>query len=535
VSFMRNYKRPVQHTSLRFGSALLKPFVNPMYQARLLLAELFLIAFATATSLVIINNFEISVAIVAGFAPYLLLTLVTAIVILPSLRTYRSIWRLSGLTDFLRIVAATGAIVVGAVALSVWFNSTDGSVPALPVLQGLLILFFLVGVRVLMRLSYTARERSAQRKAAGEARGDETILVVGLSRLTDLYLRFLAQFEPHQVRIGGLLGDTPRQIGCSVHGHPILETPEQIAGVLSSLEYHGVVIDRIVVTTPFERLSPEAQGALLDIKKSTNIDLELLADELGIGRLTRIKRGLSSDGTINGVAVSFICAEDIAALARRPYWRVKRVLEPVAALGLLIVLAPLFVLVAALTLIDVGLPWTFWQRRPGLNGRQFKLYKFRSMAPAYDANGRRVPEEERTSAIGHFLRCARLDELPQLFHIVFGEMSFIGPRPLLPIDQPAAYAARLLVRPGLTGWAQVKGGRAISPADKAALDIWYVRNASLVLDLKILALTVPMLIFGEKVDTEAIRLAWKDLGHSTTNLGLIDQHAGSKIGRLTLG
>jgi hypothetical protein len=77
---MRNYKRPVQHTSLRFGSAFLKPFVNPMYQARLLLAELFLIAFATATSLVIINNFEISVAIVAGFAPYLLLTLVTAIV-----------------------------------------------------------------------------------------------------------------------------------------------------------------------------------------------------------------------------------------------------------------------------------------------------------------------------------------------------------------------------------------------------------------------------------------------------------------------
>jgi FlaA1/EpsC-like NDP-sugar epimerase len=102
-------------------------------------------------------------------------------VILPSLRTYRSIWRLSGLTDFLRIVAATGAIVVGAVALGVWFNRTDGSVPALAVVQGLLILFFLVGVRVLMRLSYAARERSAQWKAAGEACGDETILVIGLS------------------------------------------------------------------------------------------------------------------------------------------------------------------------------------------------------------------------------------------------------------------------------------------------------------------------------------------------------------------
>ncbi|MGH8323716.1 MAG: sugar transferase, partial [Steroidobacteraceae bacterium] len=92
-----------------------------------------------------------------------------------------------------------------------------------------------------------------------------------------------------------------------------------------------------------------------------------------------------------------------------------------------------------------------------------------------------------------------------------GEMSFLGPRPLLPVDQPAAYAARLLVKPGLTGWAQVKGGREISAADKAALDVWYVRNASLALDLKILAHTVAMVIFGEKVDTAAIQLAWQQL------------------------
>jgi hypothetical protein len=90
-------------------------------------------------------------------------------------------------------------------------------------------------------------------------------------------------------------------------------------------------------------------------------------------------------------------------------------------------------------------------------------------------------------------------------------MSFVGPRPLLPADQPAAYAARLLVRPGLTGWAQVKGGREISAADKAALDVWYVRNASLALDLKILAHTVTMVIFGEKVDRAAIQHAWHEL------------------------
>ena len=112
--------------------------------------------------------------------------------------------------------------------------------------------------------------------------------------------------------------------------------------------------------------------------------------------------------------------------------------------------------------------------------------------------------------IGHFLRRSRLDELPQLFHILVGQMSFVGPRPLLPIDQPVGYAARLLVRPGLTGWAQVKGGRQISALDKAALDVWYVRHASLRLDLEILVRTALTLLLGERPHAGAIRQAWEE-------------------------
>jgi len=115
------------------------------------------------------------------------------------------------------------------------------------------------------------------------------------------------------------------------------------------------------------------------------------------------------------------------------------------------------------------------------------------------------------SVIGAFLRRTRLDELPQLLSILTGEMSFVGPRPLLPADQPAGYSARLLVRPGLTGWAQIKGGRAIGAADKAALDVWYVCNMSLALDLRILLATVPMVVFGERVTEAAIVQAWLDL------------------------
>jgi hypothetical protein len=147
----------------------------------------------------------------------------------------------------------------------------------------------------------------------------------------------------------------------------------------------------------------------------------------------------------------------------------------------------------------------------GARGRPFKLYKFRTMAAAHDSAGNCVPDEERLSAIGRILRRTRLDEVPQLYNILVGEMSFVGPRPLLPVDQPAAFAARLLVRPGLTGWAQVKGGRVISAADKAALDVWYARNASLALDLRILAETVPMVLFGERVCQQSIDRAWSEL------------------------
>jgi lipopolysaccharide/colanic/teichoic acid biosynthesis glycosyltransferase len=167
--------------------------------------------------------------------------------------------------------------------------------------------------------------------------------------------------------------------------------------------------------------------------------------------------------------------------------------------------------VAALVAIDVGLPVAFWQQRPGLGGRPFRLYKLRTMAAPHDALGRRVPDGERISGVGRLLRRMRLDELPQLLSILMGDMSFVGPRPLLPVDQPAEYSARLLVRPGLTGWAQVRGGREISAADKAALDVWYVQKASLVLDIKIVLATVPMLFFGERANPAAIRRAWRDL------------------------
>ncbi|HEV2042296.1 MAG TPA: hypothetical protein VGT81_20020, partial [Casimicrobiaceae bacterium] len=326
---MTKSKPSVGITSRDFSFSFLNHFWNTMSHVQLLLVELFLIVFATVSALFLSGNFEVSEASLAGFAPYLVFTLTAAAVILPSLRTCRSVWRYTAMADYLRILAATAAIVVGAVAIGFRFNCMDGIALALPILQGLLILYFLVGVRILARMWHAARERSVLLKAPKEVSDCVTVLVIGLGGLADLYLRSVAQFAPARVRIAGLLGDNDRHIGRSVHGHPILGTAEQIAGALRGLEIHGVFVERIVVATTFEQLSPQARAALLDIKKTTNINLDFLIDHIGLGRHSGDKADFSSRGATNRFVAFSFGTEDLAALTRRPYWRVKRALDPI--------------------------------------------------------------------------------------------------------------------------------------------------------------------------------------------------------------
>jgi lipopolysaccharide/colanic/teichoic acid biosynthesis glycosyltransferase len=164
----------------------------------------------------------------------------------------------------------------------------------------------------------------------------------------------------------------------------------------------------------------------------------------------------------------------------------------VAALGA-IVLSPVIAPVALLVRIKLGNPVLFRQVRPGLHGQPFTLLKFRTMVDAVDSNGSPLPDAQRLTAFGQFLRRWSLDELPELYNVLRGDMSLVGPRPLLVEYLPlytAEQARRHDVRPGLTGWAQVNGRNAISWDQKFAFDLWYVDHASLSLDLKILWLTI---------------------------------------------
>ena len=177
------------------------------------------------------------------------------------------------------------------------------------------------------------------------------------------------------------------------------------------------------------------------------------------------------------------------------------------ALLAIALLSPVFLIVAVLVLLDLGSPVVFWQKRIGRNGRNFLLYKFRTLHAPFDRNGQPNSNGAYESWIGKLLRALRVDELPQLFNVLVGEMSLIGPRPLLPQDQPANCNLRLLVRPGITGWAQVNGGKLITTEEKGALDDWYVHNASFWLDLRIALYTLAFLFTGERRFEAAVHAA----------------------------
>jgi lipopolysaccharide/colanic/teichoic acid biosynthesis glycosyltransferase len=171
----------------------------------------------------------------------------------------------------------------------------------------------------------------------------------------------------------------------------------------------------------------------------------------------------------------------------------KRLLDIIVSSALLLLLSPLLLAVGVAVCVCVGRPILFRQRRPGLHGIPFELLKFRTMTNAVDTSGCPLPDRERLRRIGLMLRGLSLDELPELINVIKGDMSLVGPRPLLMqyLDRyDATQARRHDVMPGITGWAQINGRNAISWEERFALDIWYVDHRSLWLDLKILLMTV---------------------------------------------
>lgn len=184
----------------------------------------------------------------------------------------------------------------------------------------------------------------------------------------------------------------------------------------------------------------------------------------------------------------------------------KRIVDVIVTIVTLVVLTPLIIILYLLIKVKLGSPVFFKQIRPGKGGQLFSMYKFRTMTNAKDEQGNLLSDELRLTKFGRFLRSTSLDELPGLINVLKGDMSLVGPRPLLPEYLPLytdEQARRHEVKPGITGWAQVNGRNAISWEDKFMLDVWYVDNRSFWLDIKILWLTVFKVLQRQDIHAKA--------------------------------
>ena len=194
----------------------------------------------------------------------------------------------------------------------------------------------------------------------------------------------------------------------------------------------------------------------------------------------------------------------------------KRIMDLFLTILALLILSPVFLIVAILVIINFGTPIIFRQQRPGYNGKPFWVYKFRSMTNAHDAQDNLLPDSQRITRLGKFLRSYSLDELPELFNILRGEMSLVGPRPLL-MQYLGRYspqqARRHDVLPGITGWAQINGRNALTWKDKFILDVWYVDHWSFWLDIKIILLTIGKVLRREGINQPGQATAEEFMGN----------------------
>jgi hypothetical protein len=395
----------------------------------LLAVDVALMVLATLAAFILSENFGVSESRFLEFLPYLAATAVAALAVFPAVGLNRTVWLNFALPGYWRVLSAVAATVCAAAAMGFAFNRLDGLPRSLPILQCLAGQAILSGARLLHRFGRLAREgRKASAIAPGFAGAPPalTVIIVGISSLTETYLQAAADLAPGRIKVAGLVGRSGLHSSRLVASYPVLGVPEDIEQILHALGLRGIHSDRIVVAAPFETLSPEERKALLCASRSRGIPLHFLAGDLGFKERNR------SDASGCGLHVqrgsSFeIPAAELTSLAARPYCRVKRALDAIAALVLLVACTPLLLLTAVCVAMSMGFPIILWQQRPGQGGKPFRLYKFRTMRAARSAGGRCRGGRERTSLAGSVLRRLRLDELPQLFNILRGDMSFAGP------------------------------------------------------------------------------------------------------------
>jgi lipopolysaccharide/colanic/teichoic acid biosynthesis glycosyltransferase len=415
-------------------------------------------------------------------------------------QTSSPISRFYSIRDAFELLKACVVIAALSAAAAFLFTRLEDAPRSIPILHFMLLASGLLGGRILLRLRETRRVT----RTANAANKVEHVLIIEASRLAWFFSKMVEELAPSGYQIVAILDERPKLKHRSLNGYPIVGTPAELEKVIADYAAHGVRIDKVVLAAQPDELSEVSWNEVTRVCYTLHVGLDVLPE-----RLMSHDTATSEESAIvpSPATIAKPTDDDLQASLDRPFWKIKRAVDFAATLTMAIVFSPIILLVCALVMLDVGIPVVFWQQRLGRNGVPLNLYKFRTLHTLFDRHTKEKREAQYPSTVGRFLRATRLDELPQLWNILSGDMSIAGPRPLLPIDQPKDSALRLAVRPGLTGWAQVCGGTLISPEEKNALDEWYIRHASFRLDVVIVLRTVRMLLAGESRDEKAIATA----------------------------
>jgi len=437
-----------------------------------------------------------------GAATYCGIAFLVSLLVFQWFKTSSPISRFYSIRDAWELIKACALIVAVSAVASFLLTRLEEAPRSIPILHFMLLASVLLGARIVLRLRDTRREI----RTTGRAEKIEHVVIIEASRLAWFFSKMVEELAPGGYQIVAILDERPALRHRSLNGYPIIGAPADLEKVIADYATHGIGIDKVVLATRPEELSPSAWDEVRRVCQSLNIGLEVLP------KLLMSREAAADDaGTARPHSPTPAAIPPFELRLDRPFWHIKRGIDLLIALAAAIMLTPIAVILSALVLLDVGVPIVFWQRRVGRNGAPLHLYKFRTLQTLFDRQTKERREAQHPSPLGRFLQRMRLDELPQLWNVLSGDMSLIGPRPLLPVDQPVDFTVRLSVRPGLTGWAQVCGGKLISVDEKRALDEWYIRNASFKLDAIIALRTLGMLLIGDRRDEGAIAAALNEL------------------------
>ncbi|WP_363350127.1 sugar transferase [Methylocystis echinoides] len=431
----------------------------------------------------------------AGVVPqtyqYAIIAIVLSLCSFLFFRISDGISRFFSIRDAANLCAAVACAVALSSVAAFMLTRLEGVPRSTPLIHGLVLVTGLVATRLIARTMFQdhAHRPSASTSQASDYR---RVLIVGVDHFAAAAIRLIDCQRPRTTIVVAALDGRPSIMGRKISGVKVVGNAADIDEIIQEYLVHGVAIDEVWVSDSAPLASDLADYVAARCRARS---LPLL----------RLSEALNLQPQAAPTPVYDV--EEMSDVGE--YFEIKRIIDVIGASALLAALLPITAVVAALTYYDVGAPMLFWQQRVGRHGRKFLLYKFRTYHAPFDRTGRRIPEEQRLSRIGRLVRATRLDEIPQLYSVLVGDMSLIGPRPLLPHDQPKDPRTRLLVRPGITGWAQINGGTAIGPEEKDALDIWYIRHASFMLDMRIVFSTLMVALMGEKQNHIAVRHAMR--------------------------